>query len=110
MRKRGKEREVTPPCPKQLSVFKDVHEARKAMHPKPDGTRADSEDLDSNDENPAVVFPLEGGGLAQYPMYGGDLLLLGDDELKPALDACLEAHVTYPIPLSFALSAPSPTI
>src|SRR5258708_11733714 len=107
MRKNGKEREINPPCPKQLSVFKNVHEARKAMHPKADGTRAESEDLDSNDENPVVVFPLEGGRLAQYPMNAGDLLLLDDDELKIALDACLEAHMTYHIPLSIAVNDPS---
>ncbi|KIL55086.1 hypothetical protein M378DRAFT_18258, partial [Amanita muscaria Koide BX008] len=81
------------PCPHKRSYYESIVDVAKVFQNK-----GDSEDLDM-ETIPATLFPLSGGGLADFAISASTLLEFDDETLKKALDKCLEAHTTFPIPL-----------
>ncbi|KIL55221.1 hypothetical protein M378DRAFT_18134 [Amanita muscaria Koide BX008] len=81
------------PCPHKRSYYKSIVDAAKVFQNK-----GDLEDLDM-ETIPATLFPLSGGGLADFAISASTLLEFDDETLKKVLDKCLEAHTTFLIPL-----------
>src|SRR4030081_2815682 len=73
-------------------VYKDTTEPAKIMQ-----GRATTEECDPNDF-PSVLFPLEGGGMADIALQAEDLLAIDDERFKNILDKCEEGHQRLPMP------------
>src|SRR3981081_2894469 len=59
---------------------------------------SDSDNVDPNDF-PEILFPLQGGGMANYACVASDMLENEDDELKRMFDPLLESHKDSPCPI-----------
>src|SRR3981081_4019788 len=59
---------------------------------------SDSDEVDPNDF-PEILFPLQGGGMANYACNATDMLENEDDELKRMFDPLLESHNVFPFPI-----------
>jgi hypothetical protein len=81
------------PCPHIKTYYESIVEVAKIFQNKENVEEVDMETI------PATLFPLSGGGLADFAMSASTLLEFDDEALKKALDKCLEAHTTFPIPL-----------